>query len=61
MSFSFIRVALCCALGVVDFIRGRWVQSSAPWGSLDLSGVVGVTCVRPGGRWVHPGSLDTLV
>ena len=53
MSFLFIRVALWCALGVVDFMRGRWVHSGAPWGS---SGVVGVTRVRPGVRWVHPGA-----
>ena len=61
MSFSFIRVALWCALGVVDFICGCLVHSGAPWGSLGLSGVVGFTRVRPGGRYVRPGSLNTLV
>ena len=30
--------SLGCALGIVWFIRGRWVHWGAPWGSLDSSG-----------------------
>ena len=42
------------------FIRGRWVQSGAHWGSLDSSGVVGYTRVCPWGHWVHPWSLGSI-
>ena len=31
------------ALGVVGFIRGRWVYSDSPWGSLGTSEVVAFT------------------
>ena len=50
-----------CALGVVGFIRGRWVQSGAHCGSLGSSGVVGFTRVGLGDPSVHPGSLGSLV
>ena len=65
--------SLMCALGVVGFIRGRWVHWGAPWGrriypgSLDSmvcalgssgsSAVVRFTGMRPERRRVHPGSL----
>ena len=90
--------SLGCALGIVRFIRGRWVHRGAPWWSSGSSGVaefigvdgfIGVlswvrqvppgSCtgfirvrpvgrrflpaligVRPGGRWVHPVSLNSL-
>ena len=42
---------------VVGIVRGRWVHSIAPWGSLGSSGVVGFTRVRPVRRWVHAASL----
>ena len=42
-------------------IRGRWVQLRASWGSLCSSFVVGFTRACPGGRWVHPESLGSLV
>ena len=52
--------SLVRSLGVVRFIRGRWVdsivtwgrwvRSRAPQGSCGLSGVVGFTCARPGRR-----------
>ena len=45
---------------VVGFIRGRWVDSGAPWGSLGSSGMVGFTPVRPGDLWVHLGSFGSL-
>ena len=48
------------ALGVVGFIWCRWVHLGAPWGSLRSSVDVGFTRVRPGVRWVHPGSLRSL-
>ena len=59
------------ALGVVGFIRGhwfqsgafircRWVHSSATWGSLGSSCVVGVTQERSGYRLVHTGSFGSL-
>ena len=63
--------SLLCAQCVVEFVRGHWVLSSlgssgslgvysgATWRSLGLSGVVGFTRVRSGGRWVHPGSLGS--
>ena len=63
--------SLLCAQCVVEFVRGHWVLSSlgpsgslgfhsgATWRSLGISGVVGFTCVRSGGRWVHPGSLGS--
>ena len=40
--------SLACALGVVAFIRGRWVHSGATRGSLRSSVVVGFTRVHPG-------------
>ena len=39
---------------VVEFIRGRWVHSGSPSGSLGSSWVVGFTQVRPWLLWVHP-------
>ena len=60
-------LSLGFSLGVVGFIRGHWVDSDSPCGSLGLYGVVGFTRVRAGGRWdrlIHSnspwGSLDTL-
>ena len=38
-----------CALGVVGFIRGRWVRSGTTWWSFGSFGVVGILRVRPGG------------
>ena len=79
--------SLVYALGVVGFIqggtrvqpgcrRGVWLHTGAPWGSLGLSGVVGVTRLHHGGRSsscavgftrvrasglrVHPGLLGSL-
>ena len=43
------------------FIRGGWVHLSSRWGSLGTSAVVVFTLVCPWGRWVHQGSLDSLV
>ena len=48
------------ALGVVRFIRGRWVHAMAPWWSLGSFGVVEFTLVRHGWRWVDPESLGSL-
>ena len=42
--------SLAGALGVVGWIRSRWVHSSALCGLLDSSGVVGFTRVCPRGR-----------
>ena len=53
--------SLVYALGVIGFIRGRWVHSVSPWGSLGSSGVVRFTRVRPGCRCVHLGSLGSLM
>ena len=47
------------ALGVVGFIRSRWVQSGSPLWSWGPFAVVGFTVVRTGGRWVHPGWLGS--
>ena len=52
--------SLARALGVVRFIRDRWVHSTEPWGSLGYSGVVGFTRARPVGMRVHPVSLVSL-
>ena len=52
--------SLACTLGVVGYIRDRWVHSRALWGSLGSSGVVEFTRVRPGCRWVHPVSSGSL-
>ena len=59
------------AFGVVVLIRGCWIHSSSRWGSLGSSGFVGFTRVRAGvvgfnpvragSRWVHPGSLSSLL
>ena len=50
-----------CALGVVGFIRDRWVHwLSTPWVSSGSFGSVGFTGVRPGGRPVHSRSLGSL-
>ena len=43
-------MALGHALGVVEFIRWRWVHSGGPGGSLRSSVVVGFTRMRSGGR-----------
>ena len=56
----FTRVRLgSLALGVDVFIRGRWIHSSLPWGSLGFLGslkfALGVTGFMRG-RWVHSGS-----
>ena len=32
----------------------------SPWRSLGSSGVIGLTMVRPRGRWVHQGSFGSL-
>ena len=37
-------------------MRGRWVHSGAPLGSLGSSAVVGFNLVRLGDRWVHSGA-----
>ena len=54
-----------CTLWDVGFFLGIWGHSYAPWGSplrsMGSSGVVCFTRLRPGGRWVHPGSLGSLV
>ena len=42
------------------FVSGRSVHSRASWGSLGSSGVGAIIHARPGGRWVHPGSLGSL-
>ena len=47
-------------VGVVVFIRGRWVHRGSPGGPAGSSGVAGFTGVRPGGRRVHPWSLGSL-
>ena len=54
---GFTRVHTGCR----GFIRGRWVHSGAPWGSMDSCRVVKFTRLRPGGHCVHVGSLDSLV
>ena len=41
-------------LGIVVFIRGRWVHWGAPCVSSGSLGLVGFIRVRPGGRLVHP-------
>ena len=46
-----------CNLGVVGFVRGRWVHSGVSWESLGSFGVVRFIWVHPGGCWVHSGSL----
>ena len=45
------------ALGVVGFIRGRWIHSGSRWVSFGSSGVVGITRVVGfiRGRWVYSG------
>ena len=48
------------ALGDVGFIRCRWVHSGVSCGSLDSSGVIGFTRVRPRSRSVHSRSLGYL-
>ena len=58
--FGSSRVVRFTLVRVVGFIRGRWVHSGSPWGSLGSSWVVGFTRVRYLGRWVHPGLLDSL-
>ena len=46
------------ALGVLGFIRCRWVS---PWGVVGFNqGVVGFSRVGLAGRWVHPESLGSL-
>ena len=48
------------ALGIVVFNRCRWVHSGTSWRTLGSSGVVVFTRFRPGGRCVHPGTLNSL-
>ena len=43
------------ALGVVGFIRVRWVHSRA-WEPLGLFGIVWFILARPGGPRVHSGT-----
>ena len=57
---GFAQGAVALALEVDWIIRCRLVNRVSPWGSLGSSGVFGFTRIRPGGRWVHPGSLDSL-
>ena len=54
--------SLGCTLWVIEFIRRRslGVHSVSPWRSLGSSWVIGLTRVRPRGRWVLPGSLNSL-
>ena len=47
-------------MGVVGYIVNSWIHTGALWGSLGSSGVVGLSCVCPSGRCVHPGSLSSL-
>ena len=63
-----------CTLGVVGFIRGRWVQAGALWGSFGVFWVhCGAPCRSTGSLWVdvftrvrsglhrvHSGSLGSL-
>ena len=49
--------SLGCVLGVVRYIRNRWVNWGAPWGSSGSSGVIAVCTL---GRRVIPGSLGSL-
>ena len=45
----------------LEFALGRWVlPQGATSGSLGSSGVFEFTRVRPGGRWVHPGTLGAF-
>ena len=61
-SFGFTHgvVGLSWLVGVVGIIRGRWVHSGAPSGSVGSSRCVEFTRVLPSGRWVHPESLGSL-
>ena len=49
---------LVCALGVVAFVRGRWVHS---WRSSHSFGVAEFIGVPPGGRRVRSGSLGSFL
>ena len=60
VSLGFALWVVEFALGVVGFMRGRWVQLGSPWESFGSFGDIVFTLIRPGGRWVHPRSLDTL-
>ena len=51
--------SLGCTLGIVGFIRGRWVHRGAPWVSSSSSRVAGFIGVRPEGRSIHPGLLGS--
>ena len=52
--------SLAHALGVVVFIRGRWVLWRAPWWLLGISLIVRFTRAHPGGCWLHPVLLSSL-
>ena len=43
------------------FTRGRWVRPCVPMASLGSFWVVWFVGVRPGGRWVHSGSLSSFM
>ena len=51
-----------CTLGVIGFIRGRWVHSGVPWGSSGSFRIVRFIRVHPAvfrvysGRYVHSGA-----
>ena len=52
--------SLFFVLGVIGFIRGLWVHSGSPCGSLGSSVVVGFIRVRPSDSWgARWGSLST--
>ena len=48
-------------LGIVRFVRGRWVHWGAPCGTSGSFGVVEFIGVRSGGRRVRSGSLDSYL
>ena len=65
--------SMCCALGVIGFIRGCWVYWGAhwilpwpldslesPWVLPGSSGVAGFVRARPSDRRVHLGSQCSL-
>ena len=44
-------------IGMVGFIRGRWVHCGTSWSLSSLFGVVGLIRLHAGSRWVHSASL----
>ena len=58
-SLGFALGVVWFALVVVRFMSGRWIHLGSPWWSLGSSWVIGFTRISPGGRWVHPRSLDS--